>query len=528
MKDSEIFNDSLDFNDSDDNNNNKLLFSIEINLSNEKTQKINIFSNSNPNKIAYDFSILYNLDFDSHQQLLEKIKYEISKYNQIKKNNFYKYNYSNNSIKKIRISNNLISYENNFHTINNNNNNNKMMKKIENKFKKNSNEKIKKKSKSSSMKNIFDDNIYNRNLLYLKNKNEKIKEIKEQLDKSQDELNTFQPKINKISKIAYENRIKNKKQFNNNEIISNYYSYKKEKNKKLFSKLYKNDQIKYSFHPNLKQTYKKNRMLISKSSKNLNYSSRFNLLYDDYKLRQEKIKEKKKLFLNFNEYTFKPEINKRKKKTNSNSDTFNRLYSYANIYKANILKKKNDDKFNQTEKILYTNLESNKIFYNKIRNNFKKIFNILDNDQDGFISSAYCNTQNLEKDILNIINVIINTLRKSNVNLGEEEFIQSCFILFDTLNFEEKNKIIKFKENKIPQKTPFEIKNISFTTFEKYYEDLIKHSNNSTINNNNHINSNYSINNNNNSINFNNNNSTINDNNNDNNSTINDNINDNK
>ena len=77
MKDSEIFNDSLDFNESDDNNNNKLLFSIEINLSNEKTQKINIFSNSNPNKIAYDFSILYNLDFDSHQQLLEKIKYEI-------------------------------------------------------------------------------------------------------------------------------------------------------------------------------------------------------------------------------------------------------------------------------------------------------------------------------------------------------------------------------------------------------------------------------------------------------------------
>jgi hypothetical protein len=48
----EIFNDSLDFNE------NKLLFSIEINLSNKKTQKINIFSNSNPNKIAYDFSIL--------------------------------------------------------------------------------------------------------------------------------------------------------------------------------------------------------------------------------------------------------------------------------------------------------------------------------------------------------------------------------------------------------------------------------------------------------------------------------------
>ena len=493
-------NDSFCFNDSDNNNYN-LLFSIEINLSNEKTQKINIFSNSNPNKIAYDFSILYNLDFDSHQQLLEKINYEISKYNEIKKNNFYNNNNNNNSnnnsIKKIKISNNLISYENNFHSINNNNNNNnnKIIKKFENKLKKNSNEKIKNKSKSSSMKNIFNDSIYKRNLLYLKNKNEKLKEIKEQLDKSQDELNTFQPKINKISKVANENRIKNKKQFNNNEIISNYYDYKKEKNKKLFSKFYKNNQINYSFHPNLNQTNKKNRMLISKSSKNLNYSSRFNLLYDDYKLRQEKIKEKKKLFLNLNEYTFKPEINKKRKfLTNSNSDTFNRLYSYANIYKTNILKKKKDDKYNQTEKILFTNLKSNKIFYNKIRNIFKNIFHILDNDQDGFISSAYCNTQNLEKDILNIINVIINTLRKSNVYLGEEEFIQSCFILFDTLNFEDKNKIIKFKENKTAKKSPFEIKNISYTTFEKYYEDLIRHSNNSTINinnnNNNDINNN--------------------------------------
>ena len=370
----EIFNDSLDFNE------NKLLFSIEINLSNKKTQKINIFSNSNPNKIAYDFSILFNLDFDSHQQLLEKIKYEIAKYYEINNKNLNKNlnNFNNDSIKKIHISNNL----NNF------------------------------KKKSNSMKNIFNCDVYNRNIIFLKNKNKKLNEIKKELDKSQDEINTFQPKINKISKIAIENRIKNKKEFNNNEIISNYYDYKKEKNQQLFNKF---NNIKYSFQPNLNQTNKKNHLLNSKSSKNLN--SRFNLLYNDYKLRQEKIKQKKKLFLNLNSYTFKPKINKKKIIQNSNSDTFNRLYSYANKYKTNILKKKNDDKFNQTEKILYTNSESNKIFYNKIRNNFKKIFNILDKDQDGFISSAYCDTQNLEKDILNIINVIINTLKKSNINL---------------------------------------------------------------------------------------------------------------
>ena len=91
------------FNDSNDFNENKLLFSIEINLSNKKTQKINIFSNSNPNKIAYDFSILFNLDFDSHQQLLKKIKYEIAKYYEINNKNLNKNlnNFNNDSIKKI-------------------------------------------------------------------------------------------------------------------------------------------------------------------------------------------------------------------------------------------------------------------------------------------------------------------------------------------------------------------------------------------------------------------------------------------
>ena len=208
------------FNDSNDFNENKLLFSIEINLSNKKTQKINIFSNSNPNKIAYDFSILFNLDFDSHQQLLKKIKFEIEKYYEIN---------NKNSIKKIHISNDF------------------------------------NKKKSNSMKNIFDCDVYNRNIIFLENKNKKLNEIKKELDKSQDEINTFQPKINKISKIAIENRIKNKKEFNNNEIISNYYDYKKEKNQQLFNKF---NNIKYSFQPNLKQTNKKNLLLNSKSSKN--------------------------------------------------------------------------------------------------------------------------------------------------------------------------------------------------------------------------------------------------------------------
>jgi hypothetical protein len=75
------------------------------------------------------------------------------------------------------------------------------------------------------------------------------------------------------------------------------------------------------------------------------------------------------------------------------------------------------------------------------------------------------------------------------------------FILFDTLNIEEKNKIIKFKENK-KFKTPFEIKHISFITYEKYYEDLIRHSNYSTINSNNNNDKNYNNNNNNNNNNI--------------------------
>ena len=44
----------------------KILLSLEIDLSKNKKEKIIIYKNSDINRVVYDFSLKFNLDYDSH------------------------------------------------------------------------------------------------------------------------------------------------------------------------------------------------------------------------------------------------------------------------------------------------------------------------------------------------------------------------------------------------------------------------------------------------------------------------------
>ena len=372
-------------------NENELLFSmeIEVNNKNKRKEKINIYNNSNIEKIAYDFCMKNQLDFKSHNDLINKLKNELN----------------NNKL-----------------TVNNNNNN-------DNK--------------------VFYNDIYTKNLLFLKNKEEKLNEIKKNLNDSEKEEETFQPKINKNSNLLFSNNNIKSHYKNFYEIISNYKDYKQNKEKKLKNKY----NIILTFHPKINSNYRYNKhSSLHKRNKNFNLNDiNFNINdsninsknnninstnFNEIKLINTNfyVKNDKKIKTNYEQnFTFIPKINKKSKNKNtkSNKNIFIRLYEY---------KKK------EIAPIKYNNIKTNKssinIYNNKKEKIFEKIFKILDKDEDNFISRINLLNLNLPLKISNFLNPLFNIIKTNDLKINKNEFIEFSNLLFNKLNYDDKNFIL--------------------------------------------------------------------------------------
>ena len=62
------------FQDNDSLNNSKILFTLEVELTENKKEKITVYENTDIKRLVYDFSLKNNLDYDSHLQLLKRIE----------------------------------------------------------------------------------------------------------------------------------------------------------------------------------------------------------------------------------------------------------------------------------------------------------------------------------------------------------------------------------------------------------------------------------------------------------------------
>jgi len=71
------------FQDNDSLNNSKILFTLEVELTENQKEKITVYENTDIKRLVYDFSLKYNLDYDSHLQLLKRIQNEKSTYKPI-------------------------------------------------------------------------------------------------------------------------------------------------------------------------------------------------------------------------------------------------------------------------------------------------------------------------------------------------------------------------------------------------------------------------------------------------------------
>ena len=348
---------NMSLNDKIDSNNNN-----EKNINMDSNNNINI-NNVNDNNILNEDKEINeikneNIISNNNEDIIENIKDDKNKKNininqengkQPENNNILNDNRKYNNIINRNSNNDLISDKQNKYNINNINTNSNQNK--------NKNKSTKKKLKPSSSHNgsqIENYNIgkelYERGLKFKENEKEKLEVLKHNLQVDEEEDNTFAPKINKLSEIQKE-KIKEKRlECNNPDIINNYRKYKQEKYEMLKKKKDEEFHKIYTFKPIINRSYSNTKTVKKKESKktnkeiinnkmnnnNANSESRFDKLYNyriDYKENKDKLKQKI-----YNEYSFKPQINENSSYFKLNKPFNERLTTYSNKTKENLVK----------------------------------------------------------------------------------------------------------------------------------------------------------------------------------------------
>jgi len=344
----------------------------------------------------------------------------------------------------------------------------------------------------------YGERLYHKGLKLKERTDEKIQKIKQDKEKNDKKNCTFKPKVNNISYAALTNRYNNKLSYNDEDNIINYKDYVNNKIEYLKEKYDKN-QVDFPFVPKI------NKRSITMDKNNIGHINqigpRYEQLYRNYKKKEldihnlsNKRYDKNVLFkpkinvynsellnLPFNERqkAYDSKTNERKKKMkelienpidnktgqkffspvintnyerkygiNNNFNTFENLYNdrQKKEAKINFLTEKIQNEENPN--LIYVNHISNNLYNEQKINSFKKIFKILDKDQDGIVSKFHIESDELPNNLNKIFMPIIEELKQDNQTLTEDEFVAASFRLFETLNFLQKRDIIDFGLNK--------------------------------------------------------------------------------
>ena len=358
----------------------------------------------------------------------------------------------------------------------------------------NDNENNNKKEKKSSQELNYCKRLYQKGLKMKENACEKVKsELAKELIKEKKEC-TFKPKINHTpSEDIYQSNKKNNNLYHKKENQNILIDYEKEntfapkinpnsikilknsmnsnaKNRgnKGFERLYNQ---KKDFKNLEKKIY--NLDILFKPKTNTDYKGAYNNLPFEqrqkiYKAksteRKKKINNQVNIDKNTGQKFFQPKINKNypstdrknQKRNNSARNNANNLFLDAQRYriKNNDLQKKliamenNNKNFKASEK-------SHFIFNNQIYNSFKKIFKLLDKDEDNKISRFNYNIKSIPQNIQKIISPLLKELDEENENLNCDEFIFVCEKLYAMLDYFQKKDIYNFGslKKKITQRT---------------------------------------------------------------------------
>jgi hypothetical protein len=115
------------------------------------------------------------------------------------------------------------------------------------------------------------------------------------------------------------------------------------------------------------------------------------------------------------------------------SNIFNYLHSYANKYNTNkaVREEQYNNQIKNFNQSKHTSTDSEQIYNNIKIEVFKKIFRVLDSDQDGIISIFNIDVRKLDNNIIKILQPILTELKEMEETLTEEEFIKACDHLYE-------------------------------------------------------------------------------------------------
>ena len=167
----------------------------------------------------------------------------------------------------------------------------------------------------------YGDVLYIKGIQFEENKKNKIRDLEKKLQ-NDDILKgySYRPKTNTISEKALNERKRNNREFDNPEIIGKYYKYKEDIIQKT-----KQKQMKELYEKNQNETFQP---VINKKSKSIknNYNTIYEKLYNDRKIKENKLKKLKKKEEKM--YSFHPHLNNEYKLKHPNNSIF---IKYQNV-----------------------------------------------------------------------------------------------------------------------------------------------------------------------------------------------------
>ena len=496
----------------DNNNLNKdPIYIMTLELEKGKPEKIKIYSDSDPMQIASNFCKEHNLDYNGLDYLRNKIEVLLNQNNinliskkKEKINNSYKSdNYlKNNNIndyndrKKYDLTSPKQNAKNKINSFNkgrnfnlnnklsskkghkckariqSNQNSDKMFDKIYSEIKCKNNQngnKYNSKTKDNNL-DIRNNNIINNYNEYKDFRNEKIKLEREK------QIFEIKKEINKEKKNISKTKSKRKRNYSNLSQNSKY-NLKKEDNR--ISKILKEYDEKYSFHPSINENYKTD----------LTFEQRQMIYKNIYKKRKEELKN---FYLNKKKdekgnLLFKPKLISRstyEENKTTNENIFNKNYYYwkkYNLDKEELYKKYYNNKKN--EPIIFAKRQNEKIINEAKIRAFKNLFNDLDGDQDNYINSININSNKIPKSVYLIIEPLLNELKIDNQSLNKEEFIIAMNKLFKDISSIDRRTIINVYSNNKKIKKNKSV-NISFLNDKNRYSTPDNYNNKDYSNNN--------------------------------------------
>ena len=199
-----------------------------------------------------------------------------------------------------------------------------------------------------------------------------------------------------------------------------------------------NDLKKYFFHKKTSYHLKQRKKSLDVNEEKLQkFLTRQDIFTNKIKKNVEKMRLDK-----FNKDTNYQNYKHEKKSLN---EIINHLY-YKGINKKQIKKSQLLKKFNTSSNYIKNkNLESERLINNMKSKMCEKIFNVLDSDNDGYISplSIQKSIKDIPNHMMKLLLPIFNKFNKENMTLSKEEFIPLLYYVYDNLDFDEKKSFIR-------------------------------------------------------------------------------------